>query len=69
MVEEDQEWAYWGCCTFNSFLPTNPLISVGGDKGIAPVTAAPYGSALILLISYAYIKMGKRRLNSFYGDC
>ena len=39
------------------FLPTNPLISVGGDKGIEPVTAAPYGSALILLISYAYIKM------------
>ncbi|MDG1842044.1 MAG: aminomethyl-transferring glycine dehydrogenase [Crocinitomicaceae bacterium] len=39
------------------FLPTNPLVSVGGDKGIEPVTAAPYGSALILLISYAYIKM------------
>jgi glycine dehydrogenase len=30
---------------------------VGGDKAIGPVSAAPWGSASILLISWAYIKM------------
>jgi glycine dehydrogenase len=30
---------------------------VGGDKGIHGVSAAPWGSASILLISYAYIRM------------
>ncbi|MDP2759073.1 MAG: aminomethyl-transferring glycine dehydrogenase [Sideroxyarcus sp.] len=39
------------------FLPTHPLLKVGGEQGIHAVSAAPYGSALILLISYAYIKM------------
>lgn len=39
------------------FLPGNPLIKAGGEKAIHAVSAAPYGSALILLISYAYIKM------------
>jgi len=39
------------------FLPGNPVIKSGGDKAIHAVSAAPYGSALILLISYAYIKM------------
>ncbi len=39
------------------FLPGNPLIKAGGDKAIDAISAAPYGSALILLISYAYIKM------------
>ncbi|MES2588666.1 MAG: aminomethyl-transferring glycine dehydrogenase [Bacteroidota bacterium] len=39
------------------FLPGSPLLKAGGDKAIHAVSAAPYGSALILLISYAYIKM------------
>lgn len=40
------------------FLPGSTLVSeAGGEKAINSVSAAPYGSALILLISYAYIKM------------
>ncbi|EJD51925.1 glycine dehydrogenase [Auricularia subglabra TFB-10046 SS5] len=39
------------------FLPTHPLIATGGDKAIEAVAAAPFGSASILLISWAYIKM------------
>jgi glycine dehydrogenase len=39
------------------FLPSHPIIKTGGDKGIHAVSAAPYGSAMILPISYAYIKL------------
>ncbi|MEK7818352.1 MAG: aminomethyl-transferring glycine dehydrogenase [Bacteroidota bacterium] len=39
------------------FLPTHPEILVGGRNGIGAVSSAPWGSASILLISYAYIKM------------
>lgn len=39
------------------FLPSHPLVKTGGAKAIHAVSAAPYGSALILLISYGYIKM------------
>jgi glycine dehydrogenase len=39
------------------FLPTHPIIETGGAKGIGPVSAAPWGSANILLISWAYIAM------------
>jgi glycine dehydrogenase len=39
------------------YLPRHPLAPVGGDKGIHGVSAAPWGSASILLISYAYIRM------------
>ena len=39
------------------FLPTNPVISVGGNQAITAISAAPYGSALVCLISYGYIKM------------
>jgi len=39
------------------FLPGHPLVSVGGEKAIPAVAAAPWGSASILLISYAYIRM------------
>jgi glycine dehydrogenase len=39
------------------YLPRHPLAAVGGDKGIPGVSAAPWGSASILLISYAYIRM------------
>ena len=38
------------------FLPNNPLIKVGGSNGMA-ISSAPWGSSLILTISYAYIKM------------
>ncbi|PHN04059.1 aminomethyl-transferring glycine dehydrogenase [Flavilitoribacter nigricans] len=39
------------------FLPNHPLVKTGGEQGIHPVSAAPWGSASILLISYAYIRM------------
>ncbi|MEL6638023.1 MAG: aminomethyl-transferring glycine dehydrogenase [Bacteroidota bacterium] len=39
------------------FLPKHPLIKTGGRRGITAVSSAPWGSASILLISYAYIKM------------
>jgi glycine dehydrogenase len=39
------------------FLPGNVNIKTGGDKAIEGVSSAPWGSALILLISYGYIKM------------
>lgn len=39
------------------FLPGHPLVKTGGSKGIAPVSGAPWGSASILPISWAYIKM------------
>ena len=44
--------------TLAPFLPSHPVVAgVGGERGIAPVAAAPYGSASILLISWAYIAM------------
>ena len=39
------------------FLPGNPVVNVGGEKGITAISAAPYGSALACLISYGYICM------------
>ncbi len=39
------------------FLPTHPLVQTGGDKASQTISGAPYGSASICLISYAYIKM------------
>ena len=39
------------------FLPGHPVVRVGGADAIRPVSAAPYGSASILLISYGYIRM------------
>lgn len=39
------------------FLPTNANIHIGGKDAIEGISAAPYGSGLILNISYAYIKM------------
>jgi len=45
------------------FLPGNPIIETGGEHAINAISAAPYGSSLILLISYGYIKMlGKNGL-------
>jgi glycine dehydrogenase len=39
------------------YLPSHPFAKAGGDKGVPPVSAAPWGSASILLISYGYIRM------------
>jgi glycine dehydrogenase len=39
------------------FLPGHPVVRVGGPEAIRPVSAAPWGSASILLISYGYIRM------------
>jgi glycine dehydrogenase len=39
------------------FLPSNPLVKVGGDQAITAISGAPYGSALVCLISYGYICM------------
>jgi len=39
------------------FLPGHALVQTGGAQPITAVSAAPWGSALILLISYAYVKM------------
>jgi glycine dehydrogenase len=40
-----------------AYLPGHPLAKTGGDRAIHAVSAAPWGSASILLISYAYIRM------------
>lgn len=39
------------------FLPGHPLVKTGGEDAIYPVSGAPWGSASILPISWAYIKM------------
>ena len=39
------------------FLPKHIFVETGGEKGITAVSSAPYGSALVLLISYGYLKM------------
>lgn len=39
------------------FLPVHPVVKTGGQKGQSVVASAPWGSASILVISHAYIKM------------
>src|SRR5262249_48132151 len=39
------------------FLPGHPIVPTGGVRASHAVAAAPWGSASILLISYAYMKM------------
>jgi len=39
------------------FLPTHPLAETGGVNGIPAVSGAPWGSASILTISHAYIRL------------
>ena len=39
------------------FLMGHPMVECGGTHAIGPVSAAPFGSALVTLISYGYIKM------------
>ncbi len=39
------------------FLPSHSVVEVGGSDGITAVASSPYGSALLLPITYGYIKM------------
>lgn len=39
------------------FLPGNPIIKTGGHQAISAISGAPFGSSLVCLISYGYIKM------------
>ncbi len=39
------------------FLPGNPVIKTGGENAITAISSAPWGSALVCLISYGYITM------------
>lgn len=39
------------------FLPTNAVVKTGGEQAISGISAAPWGSALVEIIAYAYIKM------------
>jgi glycine dehydrogenase len=39
------------------YLPSHPVVPTGGANGIQAVSAAPWGSASILLISYGYVRM------------
>ncbi|MBD1421035.1 aminomethyl-transferring glycine dehydrogenase [Sphingobacterium chuzhouense] len=39
------------------FLPNHEVVEISGEQGISAVSAAPFGSASILTISYAYIAM------------
>ncbi len=45
------------------FLPSHPVVRISDERAIGPVSAAPFGSASILPISYSYIKlMGSKGL-------
>lgn len=51
--------------TLAPYLPGHVYFKTGGEKATHAVSAAPFGSASILLISHAYIKMlGKKGLTS-----
>lgn len=39
------------------YLPGHPVVKTGGENAIEPVSAAPWGSASILTIAWAYIRM------------
>jgi glycine dehydrogenase len=39
------------------FLPSNPIIRTGGVNYLDAISSAPWGSALVCLISYGYIRM------------
>ena len=39
------------------FLPTHPVVKTGGEKGITAIAAAPWGSAMVVSITYGYILM------------
>ena len=39
------------------FLPTHSVVATGGEQGITAVSSSPWGSAMLLPITYGYIKM------------
>lgn len=39
------------------YLPSHPLVKTGGEHAVKAISAAPFGSASILTISFAYCKM------------
>ena len=47
------------CCTkaLAPYLPGHPVVAECGGAGISAVSAAPYGSPLLLVITHAYIKL------------
>ena len=38
-------------------LPGHPLVATGGTEAIGPVAESPFGSAVVLLISWAYLRL------------
>jgi glycine dehydrogenase len=40
-----------------NFIPKSAVMSYGGKHGISSISSSPWGSGLILTISYAYIKL------------
>jgi glycine dehydrogenase len=47
------------CCAKHlaPFLPNHPIVDVGHERGVGPISAAPWGSASILPISWMYLAM------------
>ncbi len=39
------------------YLPAHPVIKTGGEYGVKAISAAPFGSASVLVITHGYIKM------------
>ncbi|MDA3868139.1 MAG: aminomethyl-transferring glycine dehydrogenase [Salinivirgaceae bacterium] len=39
------------------YLPSNPIVKTGGEKPLQAVSGAPFGSASVLPITHAYLKM------------
>ena len=39
------------------FLPSHKMLKTGGEKAIHAIASAPFGSAFVLPISYAYVKL------------
>ncbi|MEA3444336.1 MAG: aminomethyl-transferring glycine dehydrogenase, partial [Bacteroidota bacterium] len=46
------------------FLPSHPVVNTGGSDAVSAIAAAPYGSASVMVITHAYIKLlGNKGLN------
>jgi glycine dehydrogenase len=47
------------CCAkhLSPFLPNHPVVEIGHAHGVGPISAAPWGSASILPISWMYMAM------------
>jgi glycine dehydrogenase len=47
------------CCAkhLSPFLPNHPVVDIGHSNGVGPISAAPWGSASILPISWMYMAM------------